>query len=74
MVDDGASVKKGEVICELDASEYEEMTRRQRIVVEEATAAHSQASLALEVARLSFGPTPRATRRRWCAITRERSR
>jgi HlyD family secretion protein len=54
LVPDGANVRKGEVICELDSSDYEELARRQRIVVEEATAAHSQASLALEVAKLAL--------------------
>ena len=54
LVPDGATVKKGEVICEFDASDYEELARRQQIVAEEATAAHLQASLALEVARLAL--------------------
>src|SRR4051794_36819852 len=39
LVPDGATVKKGEVICEFDASDYEELARRQQIVAEEATAA-----------------------------------
>jgi HlyD family secretion protein len=54
LVPDGATVKRGEVLCELDSSEYQELARRQQIVVEEAKAQHSQASLALEVAKLAL--------------------
>src|SRR6516164_9404814 len=43
LVPDGATVKRGEVLCELDSSEYQELARRQQIVVEEAKAEHSRA-------------------------------
>jgi HlyD family secretion protein len=54
LVPDGAAVKRGDMLCELDSSEYQELARRQQIIVEEARAAHSQASLALEVAKLTL--------------------
>jgi HlyD family secretion protein len=54
LVPDGATVKRGEVLCELDSSEYQELARRQQIVVEEAKAEHSRASLTLEVAKLAL--------------------
>src|SRR3954447_1652275 len=54
LVPDGATVKKGQVICELDASDYEELSRQQQITVEEAKSEHLQALLALEVAKLAL--------------------
>jgi HlyD family secretion protein len=54
LVPDGTMVKKGDVLCRLDASDYEEMARQQKILVEAAKAAHRQAQLELEVARLSL--------------------
>jgi multidrug efflux pump subunit AcrA (membrane-fusion protein) len=54
LVSEGATVKQGEVICELDASEYQELARRQQIVVEEAKAEHTRAALELEVAKLAL--------------------
>ena len=46
-------MEEGDVLCELDASEYQELVRRQRIVVEQAGTDHLQASLALDVAGLA---------------------
>jgi HlyD family secretion protein len=46
-------VRKGEVLCELDASDYEEMLRLQKMTVERARADHRQAELELEVARMA---------------------
>src|SRR5262249_31852648 len=54
LVDDGTTVKQGEVLCELDSSGYQELVRRQAITVEEARAAHRQAELNLEVARIGL--------------------
>src|SRR3954452_7503866 len=54
LVPDGATVKKDEVICELDSSEYQELARRQQIVVEEAPSEHLRASVTLEAARMAL--------------------
>lgn len=54
MIDDGTNVKKGDVLAELDAAGYEEMVRRQQIVVDQARATHEQAKLSLEVAEINF--------------------
>jgi HlyD family secretion protein len=53
LVPDGATVSQGEVLCEMDASSYVELVRRQQIVVEQAVADRMQASLALDVAKIS---------------------
>jgi HlyD family secretion protein len=53
VIPDGTMVKKGEILCELDASDYEEMLRLQKMTVERARADHRQAELDLEVARLA---------------------
>lgn len=44
----GTMVEKGQVLCELDGSEYEELVRQQRILVDQARADHSAARLDLE--------------------------
>ena len=54
LVPDGSIVKAGDILCELDASSFTELLRRQQIVVEQATADHMQASLALEVAQITL--------------------
>jgi HlyD family secretion protein len=53
IVPDGTDVKRGDVLCQLDASDYEELVREQQIVLERAKADHKQAELDLEVARLA---------------------
>jgi HlyD family secretion protein len=53
LVPEGASVKKGDILCQLDASEYEEMVRQQRMTVERARADHEMARLDLDVARMA---------------------
>jgi HlyD family secretion protein len=53
VIPDGTDVKKGEILCQLDASEYEEMLRQQRMTVKRALADHRQAELDLEVAKLA---------------------
>lgn len=54
LVDDGQMVKKGDVLCEIDSSEFTELVRRQQITVDEARAAFKQAELEVEVARLDL--------------------
>lgn len=51
MVPDGADVERGEVICRLDSSWFDERLRQQAIAVERATAERTAADLRLEVAR-----------------------
>ena len=52
---EGTTVRKGDVLCTLDASAYEELLRQQQIVLERAQADHRQAELELDVARLAVG-------------------
>ncbi|MFO0908829.1 MAG: efflux RND transporter periplasmic adaptor subunit [Isosphaeraceae bacterium] len=54
LVDDGVTVKKGELLCQLDASAFEELVRRQTITVDQARASHRQAELNLEAARIQL--------------------
>lgn len=51
VIPDGSTVKQGDVLCVLDASDYEELLRTQRMNVDRAEADHRQAELNLEVAR-----------------------
>ena len=50
VIDDGSNVKKGDVLCRLDASEYEELVRQQEIKVERAHADLRTADLDHQVA------------------------
>ncbi|WP_435022050.1 efflux RND transporter periplasmic adaptor subunit [Tundrisphaera sp. TA3] len=52
VVDEGTMVKKDDVICRLDASDYEELVRQQEIKVDQARAALLQTQLDFEVAEL----------------------
>jgi HlyD family secretion protein len=54
LVPDGSHVKKDEILCTLDASDYEELVRQQKITVERAKADWYQASLALDVALIQL--------------------
>ena len=54
LVDDGTNVKKNDVLCEIDSSEYVEMVRRQTIVVDQSRAAFQQAELTLAVAKIGL--------------------
>jgi HlyD family secretion protein len=54
LVPDGSTVKQGDVLCELDASDYTELVRRQKIAVKQATADQQQAALTLEVAQIEL--------------------
>ena len=51
IIPDGSVVKKGEVLCVLDSSDYEELERQQDMNVLRARADHQQALLTLDVAR-----------------------
>ena len=53
LVPEGTTVRKGDVLCRLDASDYEEMVRQQKMTVERAKADLEQAKLVGEVASLS---------------------
>jgi HlyD family secretion protein len=54
LLPEGTMVKKGDVICELDASEYEELVLQQKIKVEQARASMQQAKLDLDVRQLAI--------------------
>lgn len=53
VVPDGSMVKKSDVICRLDSSEYEEVLRQQEMTVERARSDKLQAELTLQVAQLA---------------------
>jgi HlyD family secretion protein len=53
LVDEGTEVKKGDILCSLDGSEYEELVRTQEIKTLQAAAALRQAQLNLEVAQIA---------------------
>jgi HlyD family secretion protein len=53
LIPDGSMVKKGDVLCKLDSSEYEELVRQQEMTVERAKADHLQTELDLAVARMA---------------------
>jgi HlyD family secretion protein len=53
LIDEGTTVKKGDVLCTLDSSEYEELVRTQEIKTQQADAIYQTSKLNLEVAELS---------------------
>ncbi len=53
VIDDGSTVKKGDVLCTLDSSDYDELVRQQEIKVERARADLRTAELNLSVAKLA---------------------
>ena len=55
VVEEGKQVKKGDILCRLDSSEYEELVRTQQIKTEQARAALEQARLSFNVAELAVG-------------------
>lgn len=55
LVPEGTMVKKGDVLCSLDASRYEEALRLQEIFVGQVRADFTKAELNLEVAKLAVG-------------------
>ena len=52
LVPDGSTVKKGDVLCEIDSSGCKEAVRQQQIRVQQARASHLQAKLDLEVTEI----------------------
>ena len=50
---EGSRVRKGDVLCVLDSSDYEELVRQQRMTVERARADYRQAELNFDVAKLA---------------------
>jgi HlyD family secretion protein len=54
VIPNGALVKKGDELCRLDSSQLDEMARLEEIAVGEARAAHLQARLVLETARIAL--------------------
>ena len=53
VVPEGTTVKRGDVLAVLDASDYEELLRIQQMSVERANADHVQSVLELDIARLA---------------------
>jgi HlyD family secretion protein len=53
LIPDGSVVKKGDVLAELDSSDYEELVRQQQIKVEETRSAKLQAELTVQVAEMA---------------------
>jgi HlyD family secretion protein len=67
IVPNGATVKKGDVLCVLDSSGFRELVRREQIDVETARADHRQVELTLETAKAALreyreGMVPQRTR------------
>lgn len=54
LIPDGSKVKKDDVLCVLDSSEFEELARLQRLNVERSRADHREAEMNLEVARIAL--------------------
>jgi len=54
VIADGTTVKKGDLLCELDASAYVEMVRQQEIAVKQAAAEKLQADLNLSIAQINL--------------------
>jgi HlyD family secretion protein len=54
LVPDGSRVGKGDVLCRLDASEYQEMARQQEIQVQQARADWNRAELDFQTAELAL--------------------
>ncbi len=54
LIPDGSTVKKGDVICSLDASTYEEAVRLQKINLEQALAMQHYTEMDLEVSRIAL--------------------
>lgn len=54
IIPDGSKVKKDDILCVLDSSEFEELSRLQRINVERAKADKLEAEMNLEVAKIAL--------------------
>ncbi len=55
VIPDGSTVKKGDVLCVLDSSEYEELERQQAMNVDRCRADYRAAALDLDVAKTAVG-------------------
>ena len=53
IIPEGTQVEKGDILCRLDSSDYEELVRQQQIKTEQSRAAWQQAKLNFEVAGLA---------------------
>ncbi len=53
VIEEGKHVKKGDILCRLDSSEYEEIVRTQQMKTDQARAALDQAQLSLGVAEIA---------------------
>ncbi len=53
IIEEGSKVRKGDILCRLDASDYEELVRLQLIKTEQSRAAWQQSKLNFEVAELA---------------------
>ena len=54
LAEDGTNVKAGQILCEIDSTDYQELVRRQTITVSQAKASKEQAELNLEVAKIAM--------------------
>ncbi|SIO61671.1 HlyD family secretion protein [Singulisphaera sp. GP187] len=54
VIPDGSVVKKGDLLCELDSADYQELVRRQLIGVRKAEAETLEAQLNLEIAEINL--------------------
>jgi HlyD family secretion protein len=55
VIPDGSAVKRGDVLCVLDSSDYEELHRAQEMNVFRVRSDHRQAELDVEAARMALG-------------------
>lgn len=65
LVDEGTMVKKGDVLCRLDSSDYEELVRQQQIKVDQARTSLLQSQLDLEVAELAVREEKEGRVKQW---------
>lgn len=54
LIPEGSAARKGDLLCELDSSEFAELVRRQEIGVQKAQAEHLQAELDVAIAELNL--------------------
>ncbi len=54
LIEDGTNVKAGQILCEIDSTDYQELVRRQTITVTWAKASHEQARLKRDVAKIGL--------------------
>lgn len=54
IVPEGAEVKEGDVLCEIDSADYEELVVSQKLLVEQARSDHRAAELKLQTSQANF--------------------